>query len=197
MVHQDDFYKTDAEIPVTATGEQDWDCPEAIDFESFRKYLSEVKQGKITEIKSIETDPDLKLTSSEIASLAPRVPHHDYEIVFVEGFMLFHDTQVAEQFDISLFFYASYDTLRTRREARPGYVTAEGFWTDPPNYFRDIVWPAFCRTHEQFFLGEVGGTIKQDVLSGLNIKAFKNEVGTLLFDLVNWSLDQIAQLFKS
>lgn len=35
----------------------------------------------------------------------------------------------------------------SRRARRTGYVTLEGFWTDPPGYVEDVVWPNYARDH--------------------------------------------------
>lgn len=40
-----------------------------------------------------------------------------------------------------------------RRARRTGYVTLEGFWTDPPGYVEDVVWPNFARDHAWMYAG--------------------------------------------
>jgi len=40
----------------------------------------------------------------------------------------------------------------TRRAARTGYVTLEGFWTDPPGYVEDVVWPNYARDHAWMYV---------------------------------------------
>ncbi|EXJ64745.1 hypothetical protein A1O7_01083 [Cladophialophora yegresii CBS 114405] len=48
----------------------------------------------------------------------------------------------------------------TRRAARTGYVTLEGFWTDPPGYVEDVVWPNYRRYHAWMYeAGNVDGEI--------------------------------------
>lgn len=47
LVHQDDFYYHDNDIPVDpVTGEQNWDCPGAIDIDKLRDVISELKAGR-------------------------------------------------------------------------------------------------------------------------------------------------------
>lgn len=41
----------------------------------------------------------------------------------------------------------------SRRLARAGYVTLEGFWTDPPGYVEDVVWPNYARDHAWMYAG--------------------------------------------
>ncbi|KAJ2787423.1 ribosylnicotinamide kinase [Coemansia interrupta] len=38
----------------------------------------------------------------------------------------------------------------SRREAREGYATKDGVWTDPPGYFDSIVWPNFTKYNSGF-----------------------------------------------
>ncbi|KAJ1960316.1 hypothetical protein GGI12_003869 [Dipsacomyces acuminosporus] len=87
-----------------------------------------------------------------------------FYIVLVDGILLFHDRERSsggrqpqqqehhpgDACDAGLFIYASYATLKERREARLEYSTKEGIWTDPPGYFDSIVWPNFVKYHSKF-----------------------------------------------
>ena len=68
--------------------------------------------------------------------------------------MLFHDPSIIKLFDIKLFFHAPFDTLKSRREARKGYTTAEGFWVDPPNTFRKLCGQRMSRVTHICIRGE-------------------------------------------
>ncbi|KXS22090.1 hypothetical protein M427DRAFT_50452 [Gonapodya prolifera JEL478] len=64
-------------------------------------------------------------------------------IVLVDGFLLFADLAVAQEFDFRVFLDADYATLKQRRESRSGYLTSDGsIWKDPPGFFDSIVWLA-------------------------------------------------------
>ncbi|ETI28691.1 hypothetical protein G647_01142 [Cladophialophora carrionii CBS 160.54] len=52
-----------------------------------------------------------------------------------------------------LFIPSTRDQTLTRRAARSGYVTLEGFWTDPPGYVEDLVWPNYRRYHAWMYEG--------------------------------------------
>lgn len=67
----------------------------------------------------------------------------DIIFVVVEGFLLFCDEDVCDNLDTKFFITASREVLKARRESRPGYVTLQGYWVDPPGYFDHIVWPQF------------------------------------------------------
>jgi nicotinamide/nicotinate riboside kinase len=64
-----------------------------------------------------------------------------------------------------------------RRSNRDGYVTVEGFWTDPPGYVEKIVWPNYVASHEWLFQDGVveGGELDTNVLEREGIHALATE----------------------
>ena len=196
LVHLDDFYFPDSKIPIDNNlNVQNWDCHEAIDFDKFYRYLKNLKLGGLLEhdAPSLEIDPHLKLTTDEISSLKQKcaaiMPHET--LVFIDGFMLFHDKKLISLYDKKLFFHASYETLKTRRESRQGYNTAEGFWVDPPHYFERIVWPEYVRTHLYLFEnGDVNSSLNETAAK-LGVKSIRNNEGTTLKYLVEVALEKL------
>ncbi|KAI5962215.1 NRK1 [Candida pseudojiufengensis] len=200
LIHLDDFYLTDSKIPIDSkTGYQNWDCPEALDFKKFKKYLVGLKNGEEPiSVESIQPkDTDLKLNEEESSQIRHVIDSNlkkfdNKKIVFVDGFMLFHDPSIIKLFDISLFFHATFDTLKTRRDARKGYNTAEGFWVDPPNYFKSIVWPAYEESHKHLFIDDdINKNLKPDLLKTYKIKELNNGESQNLFSLVTNALNFI------
>ena len=45
IIHADDFYRPDSQIPTRADGTQDWDCPEALDLTRLHTVLCTVRDG--------------------------------------------------------------------------------------------------------------------------------------------------------
>ncbi|KAI5969696.1 NRK1 [Candida margitis] len=200
LIHLDDFYLTDSQIPVDeATGYQNWDCAEAIDFEKFKTYIRNIKSGKKqVPVDSIQSnDLKLRLSPAEKKQILERINQNSdkfarKELVFIDGFMLFHNPEIIKLFDIELFFHASFDTLKKRRESRGGYNTVEGFWVDPPDYFANIVWPAFVNSHKYLFIDEnVANRLKPEIAKQYNIYDINNDNDSTLFDLVQQSLQFI------
>lgn len=73
--------------------------------------------------------------------------------------------------DIKLFLRTTYAKAKARREARDGYVTIEGFWTDPPGYVDKVVWPNYVEEHAYMFEGgDVEGPYQWDVLEKQGVK---------------------------
>ncbi|KAK6458998.1 uridine kinase activity protein [Scheffersomyces xylosifermentans] len=205
LVHLDDFYYPDHDIPIDPTTNlPNWDCPEAINFPRFTQYIKDIRDGKNLDevIDTMEPDTDLKLSETDeellLKEIAHNIPNLDKSLlVLVDGFMLFHDPEIIQLFDVRLFFHASYKTLKQRREARKGYNTVEGFWVDPPNYFEDMVWPAYEISHKYLFENnDVNGRLKQSYRNDLRIREIRNETGYHLYTLVKWSLEAIYSQFQ-
>lgn len=103
--------------------------------------------------------------------------------------------------DTKLFLLVSRERATQRRERRDGYVTLEGFWTDPPGYVDKIVWPNYVTSHSFLFKnGDVEGALEEDVLREKGILAqvgkgvdvdmtttFEWAVETLMRELEKWA----------
>jgi nicotinamide/nicotinate riboside kinase len=204
VLHLDDFYKTDAEIPVK-DGIQDWDCSDSINLPAFQETLSYIqhhgepprdfisKEDK-NSIGQVEVDrvliEDLKWKASKwmFADAPP--------IAIIDGFLLYSEEMkaVRDLFDVKLFLQADYATMKTRREARSGYVTLEGFWEDPPGYVDDIVWPNYVKDHEFLFKGEgVDGELNEKVLQQLAINAMPSEAHGNMTACLQWAHDVVDE----
>ncbi|KAI0388944.1 nicotinamide riboside kinase 1 [Xylariaceae sp. FL0594] len=81
--------------------------------------------------------------------------------------------------DIKLLLTVSRLKATSRRQNRDGYVTLEGFWTDPPGYVDTIVWPNYASSHAWLFeKGDVNrGMLDKDVLEREGICAFPGVLG--------------------
>ncbi|KAE8374741.1 hypothetical protein BDV26DRAFT_295654 [Aspergillus bertholletiae] len=111
---------------------------------------------------------------------------------------------VHENIDVHLFLPAPYEMVKSRRESRSGYVTSgpapepttlpqrssgpgevdlegeddrppQNFWTDPPGYVDDIVWPRYVQDHAWLILPE--GDSQRSNTSSADPQELINEVG--------------------
>lgn len=199
LVHLDDFYYPDEQIPVNEEiGVQNWDCADAINWAKFKKYIEAVRlsNGAFLPVESLEMDALLKLSEEETENLSAlaygQVPASEFHFVFVDGFMIFHSDEISRLFDVKLFFRAPYEVLKARRESRLGYNTVEGFWVDPPNYFDNIVWPEFVKSHRQLFVGEDVTKDLTDAARKSGLADIVNGDATTLVDLIKWAIGEIA-----
>ncbi|CZT24382.1 related to M.pneumoniae uridine kinase udk [Ramularia collo-cygni] len=201
ILHLDDFYKTDAEIPITSTGIQDWDCLESIDLLSFKQTLEYIHQhgepprsltskedknsvGEVAVDKILLEDLKWKASKWMFADAPP--------MAIIDGFLLFSEEmeEIRDLFDVKLFLRAEYNVMKTRREARSGYVTLEGFWEDPPGYVDAVVWPNYVKDHAFLFKdGDVEGEIDGEVLGRLGIEAMPDHARGDMTACLQWAYD--------
>ncbi|KAJ2491606.1 ribosylnicotinamide kinase [Coemansia sp. RSA 2050] len=120
VIHQDDFYKTDSQIPIHADlGVQDWDCPHAVDMPRLVREIRNVRQqlecqdtytsDQIGDIRNHfasqwanpSKDVDRLVSTDALASIKEQVlrslgvadtSQAPFSIVLVEGILLFHDS---------------------------------------------------------------------------------------------------------
>ncbi|KAI0412088.1 nicotinamide riboside kinase 1 [Xylaria grammica] len=208
ILHEDDFYRPENELP-SKDGLLDWDCAEAINFEDMARALEHIySEGTFPPfVDSIEdkntvgkcTVPESAISAAKSrieAWLAPGQPGHaifssssfpsspNIRLCILDGFLLFGPDPplrriTDELLDIKFFLTVSRQKATARREARDGYVTLEGFWTDPPGYVDKIVWPNYAESHAWLFEdGDVEKGLRSDVLREKGISAFSEVVGS-------------------
>lgn len=180
ILHQDDFYKPEEDIPKihTRAGEVvNWDCPEAIDMsamvDSLRSYKvhgkfpDEVKEELKRRAKEDKNDTgSTGVTEALVQKLKDdgKIRDPGQDLLIVDGFMLYPSRELMSLFDLPILLRGSFKVLKYRRESRSGYVTLEGFWKDPDGYFEDCVWPEYVRAHNHLFAeGNVEGKAKEAV----------------------------------
>ncbi|KOG97034.1 ribosylnicotinamide kinase [Saccharomyces pastorianus] len=187
LIHEDDFYKHDKDVPVdTKYNIQNWDSPEALDFKLFGAELDLIKQtGKIA-TKLIHNDnvddPFTKFCIdkqvwNELGAMYDSIDHDKYQVVIVDGFMIFNNTEISRKFDLKILVRAPYEVLKKRRSSRKGYQTLDSFWVDPPYYFDEFVYKSYRESHAQLFVnGDVEGNL--DPVKAKHIKEFINNDNT-------------------
>lgn len=106
---------------------------------------------------------------------------------------------IQSNLDLKLFVRASYAKAKARREARDGYVTIEGFWTDPPGYVDKIVWPNYVEEHAWMFEGgDVEGMFKADALHQEGIKAFEGaNVDSDMEEVLGWMVNVVIEELRN
>ncbi|KAL7424486.1 ribosylnicotinamide kinase [Cryptotrichosporon argae] len=174
IVHQDDFVPPAERIPVSQTyGVQDWDDPETcMDWGLLRSALRHVRaHGALPDLHQshdhlnkqmeVEIAPAVAAKWAEAFAAAEAEQRRaGFEVVWVlvDGFVLYWDDDVVDQLDVRTLLRVPHDTLKARREERQVYVLqnpddaqAGGVWVDPPNYFTQIVYPAYIKAHARIF----------------------------------------------
>ncbi|KAI6088998.1 P-loop containing nucleoside triphosphate hydrolase protein [Hypoxylon rubiginosum] len=221
ILHEDDFYRPETELP-SKDGLLDWDCAEAIDIPEMTRALSHIRtHGTFPPFVDSKEDQNsigacpvsdaaIAAAKSKVAAwLQPGSPGHSIlqdasnpsglRMCVLDGFLLYSPEMVAggvpPLLDAKLFLLVSQERATQRRERRDGYVTLEGFWTDPPGYVDKIVWPNYVEAHARLFRdGDVEGDLDEDVLGEMGIRA---QVGKGLdVDMettFNWAVDALME----
>lgn len=204
ILHEDDFYKPDGEIPVK-NGIADWDCVDSINLPSFENTLKYIRKHGMSppdftskedknSVGEVHVDRDV---IKDLQWKASRWMFKDVTpICIIDGFLLYSESMKAirELFDLKLFLRTDYETAKRRRENRSGYVTLDGFWEDPPGYVDDIVWPNYVNDHAFLFEdGNVKGVLKKDEAKKLNLFAMPPGAQGNLTACLQWAYDVLEK----
>lgn len=102
---------------------------------------------------------------------------------------------IQSSLDLKFFLRAPYQKVKERREARSGYVTLDGFWTDPPGYVDNIVWPNYVQDHAWMFEGrDIEGQLRNDLYEATGIRAYTGEpVDADLKVVLDWMVDVVLE----
>ncbi|USW48670.1 Putative nicotinamide riboside kinase, P-loop containing nucleoside triphosphate hydrolase [Septoria linicola] len=209
ILHEDDFYKTDNDIPIHSTHKiQDWDCLDSIDLPAFKSTLKYILQngasppdfiskedknsiGSVAVDRELIKDLEWKAWKWSYADAPP--------ICIIDGFLLYSEEMkdIRDLFDVKLFLRTDHATAKSRREARSGYVTIEGFWEDPPGYVDNIVWPNYVKDHKFLFQdGNVEGTLNEEVTNKLGIKAMPGSAQGDMTACLNWAYEVLEEALQ-
>jgi nicotinamide/nicotinate riboside kinase len=122
-------------------------------------------------------------------------------ICILDGFLLYSDpakpsipTSITGLLDLKLFIRSDYARTKTRREARKGYVTLEGFWEDPEGYVDEVVWPNYVTEHKWMFndgdvdMGDLEWTVHEE---GILVGPGKGEKS--MGELLTWCIETIER----
>ncbi|PFH52072.1 hypothetical protein AMATHDRAFT_57898 [Amanita thiersii Skay4041] len=164
LIHQDDFAPPQELVPTHPEHQvQDWDAaPGAIDWQRFVQFLSYLKatgvmpadhrsHDYLNEQKYIPISGNVqKKWVTEFKAFHKE--RQDIVWIIVDGFLLYWHPDVIETLDVRVLLRVPHDVLKRRRHERHGYHTAEGaLWRDPPNYWENIVYPAYVDAHYELF----------------------------------------------
>lgn len=215
ILHEDDFYVTDALIPIKKASDgrelQDWDCLESIDAQGLKEMLEHVKgSGKVKEgfeskedqnaVGEVRVDRNvLEEWRDMFREILGDENREGVRICIMDGFLLFAESmaEIRDLFDIRLLLRADYQTVKSRREARKGYVTLEGFWEDPENYVDEIVWPNYVADHAFLFEGgNVEGVPDDRVVGKLGIKVASRESSRDMTACFVWAAEIVEEAIR-
>ena len=205
ILHEDDFYKTDAEIPKAKSNPdlKDWDCLEAIDLPALEEVLNFIRREGMPPPEFVSKEDKNSVGKVDIDAKVIEELHWNCSkwmfqdvppICIIDGFLLYSEKMrsIRDVFDVKLFLRTDYATAKHRRENRTGYVTLEGFWEDPPGYVDQVVWPNYVKDHAFLFEGgDVEGAFREDVVKETAIVAAPREVQRDMTKCVEWAVEVV------
>ncbi|KAF2768198.1 P-loop containing nucleoside triphosphate hydrolase protein [Teratosphaeria nubilosa] len=203
ILHEDDFYKTDAQIPVNSKGVQDWDCLESLNLPALENALKTIKRTGSSPPDFVSKEDknsvgQVDVDAKEVENLKWKASKWMFQnvppVCIIDGFLLYSEDMraIRELFDVKLFLRTDFRTTKQRREARSGYVTLEGFWEDPPGYVEDVVWPNYVKDHAFLFRGgDVEGELDVQKLESLGIHAMPTEAQGNMTACLKWGYHHI------
>ncbi|KAK3052074.1 ribosylnicotinamide kinase [Extremus antarcticus] len=211
ILHEDDFYKTDAEIPINheAGDVADWDCVEAIDLPKFEESLRHIRKVGMPppDLISKEDKNDVgkvDVDASVIDDLKWKAGRWMFQdvppVAIIDGFLMYSEdmTEIRGLFDVKLLLKTDFATGKARREARSGYVTIEGWWEDPKGYWEKVVWPNYVKDHAFMFKdGDVEGEVRQDVVDELNVKIMPEGAQGDMTALLKWAYAVLSSALEA
>ncbi|KAI0693017.1 P-loop containing nucleoside triphosphate hydrolase protein [Cytidiella melzeri] len=215
ILHQDDFAPPQELIPMHPVyNVQDWDDPEgAVDWPRMVNALKTIRETGV--IPPEHYSHDHLNEQREVPVEQPRVDRWRETFsrvqeeqektgerivwVLVDGFLLYWDQDVIDSLDVRVFLRVPEKVLKQRRHERHGYHTAaqsdpEGaLWRDPPNYWEQIVWPAYVKAHTAMLEGEdldqakLSGKVKDVVL----VEGMEQSIGDMIELVCEKLLDKL------
>jgi len=110
LISQDNYYKPKAQVPKDANGVENYDLPEAIDFELYAEHISALKAGKEVQQKEYTfNNPNI---IPKILTFRPA------PIIVVEGIFVFYSYHISRLLDLKVFIDAKEHIKIKRRIIR-------------------------------------------------------------------------------
>ena len=210
VLQLDDFCKED--IPLGPHGTLDADCPDAIDFPAFMEALKSCKStGKMpVGFQSWQDEGDIqRAREMAMASVRGEVIEEmrkvweqidrkgKMAIGIVDGFLLYHSTDIRKNLDIKLFLRVSKAAAFKRRMSRPGYGDPDNsdFWRAPV-YFEECVWRNYVKENSWLFeSGDIEGRPDEDACKKEGI-LMQPGVDWNVEDTFQWAVREVVEVMK-
>ena len=119
-------------------------------------------------------------------------------VVIIEGFLLYHLSDVRRRLDGKLFVRLDHQEARRRRLTRPSYgaEAKEGEFWKTEDYFEKMVWRNYVEQHADLFEdGNVEGSINRKVCSERGI-ALQEAMNVEMGETLSWAVDIVNGLLK-
>lgn len=151
----------------------------------------------------------------DVVKEAGRKARREIKICILDGFLLYPHppppssspapsppttSEIAHLYALSrnllqlrLFLPSTRSQTLTRRAARSGYVTLEGFWTDPPGYVEDVVWPNYARDHAWMYTDKdvEGGKFDETACAREDVHVCPGGGSWAMKECLEWAVERV------
>ncbi len=110
LVSQDNYYKSRDTQPVDENGVKNFDTPQSIDFDEFRRDLEQLKAGEV--VRRAE------YTFNNPSATPRELVFKPSPIIIAEGIFVFYDKELSSLFNLKLFIEAKNYLMLKRRITR-------------------------------------------------------------------------------
>jgi uridine kinase len=110
LISQDNYYRTQEFVPKDQNNVENYDLPEAIDFELYAQHIEDLKNGKTVHHKEYVFNKPNVVPKNLTFKPAP--------IIVVEGIFVFHSQEVSRLLDLKVFIDAKEHVKIKRRIIR-------------------------------------------------------------------------------
>lgn len=136
VLSMDHYYLPRESHAVDKNGVHNFDLPEGVDFEGFRRDLRALKAGEpVNKKEYVFNNPDRE---PAILTFLPA------PVILVEGIFIFHDPDVRELFDLTIFLHAR-DNLKVIRRIKRDRIERNYPLDDVLYRYENHVYPAYER----------------------------------------------------
>ncbi|WP_337043270.1 uridine kinase [Emticicia sp. 17c] len=112
LISQDNYYRPQAQVPKDLNNVENYDLPEAINFELYAQHIEDLKNGKVVNQKEYTFNNPTVVPKILTFKPAP--------IIVVEGIFVFHSPEVSRLLDLKVFIDAREHVKIKRRIIRDG-----------------------------------------------------------------------------
>jgi uridine kinase len=110
LISQDNYYRTQEFVPKDENNIENYDLPEAIDFELYAQHIEDLKSGKVVKHKEYVFNNPNVVPKILVFNPSP--------IIVVEGIFVFHSPEVSKLLDLKVFIDAKEHIKIKRRIIR-------------------------------------------------------------------------------
>lgn len=138
VIHQDKYFSFRKPFH-EPTGYDNWEVPEALDFDRFLASIRSAKLRLTIMCDECRTKHQETTQSTECTNAL----NLRRNVLFVEGFLLFINSEVVDLFDRKIFISISRETCHKRRQSTTPV---------PEDYFEQILWPSYLELNSPHLL---------------------------------------------